>query len=403
LDLTLSTVADQVAIAPGDLVEQRVEDDRAIFRYVTSTPIVDLVPVLSGRWAVARDRWQGIDIEVLHHPDHAFNIDRFLEVTKHSLAYMTDRFGPYPHDQLRIVEVPSYHDKVAFSFAQVIAYSESWAFTADLDGAELDWLAAVLSHEVAHQWWNHQLVPADVQGATWIAESLPQYAAMKILESMDGPESVHRFLRFHLDRYLARRGHERIAEQPLSLVENQAYIHYSKASLSLYELDRRVGRDTVDRALRAFFDEFAFAGPPYPTSDDLLAHLREAIPSSEHDLIEDLFETITLFDHRLVDATAAAQPDGTFLVTLDTASAKWRDDGHGHLTEVPLDDSVDLGIFGEIDGDETLLWHDSRHLQSPSGRFTIAVDQRPTRAGIDPFHLQVDRSAADNIRPITHR
>ncbi len=410
----ISTELDQVAIAPGDLVRQWVDLDRNYFHYKTSTPIVNLLPFLSGRYEVARERWNEVDIEVYYHPDHAFNIDRFLQTTKISLEYLTQSLGPYPHGQLRIVEVPSYHDKVAFAFAQTVPFSESWVFAADLehadlgaDGTDLDWLTGILAHEVAHQWWNHQVVPGNVQGATLIAESLSQYAAMVILEKMYGPQAVRHFLKFHLDRYLQRRGNESVREMPLERVENQAYIHYSKASLALYNLKDQVGQKVVDRALRSFLEKNTFRGPPYPTSRDLLAELRGVMPPDKLYLIEDLFETITLFDNRVVDATYTELDDGRFRVELETASLKLRDDGFGSTTEIEIDDWVDLGIFGEreVDGEtrEVVLVLEKHHLQSSDGTFSWVVDQRPVRAGIDPYNKLIDRDSGDNVRDLTQR
>ncbi len=403
----LSTSANQVAIAPGNLEREWTEGDRRFFHYKTHAPITNLLPFLSGEYDVMRDRWEHVEIEVYYAPDHAFNIERFLEVTKKSLTYMTANFGPYAHDQLRIIEVPNYHDKVAFAFAQTIPFSESWCFTANLEAARLDWLTAIHAHEVSHQWWNHQVVPGDVQGATLIAESLAQYSAMMILEEMYGPEMVRHFLKFHLDRYLERRGDERVREMPLSRVENQAYVHYSKASLSLYALKDLIGEDAVNQALRAFLESAKYQGPPYVTSRDLLAYLREVVPADHEHLIEDLFETITVFDNRAVEATYTEQADGTFVVELATATHKLRGDGYGTTTEIAIDDWVDVGVFGEqeVDGkmQETVLAFEKYHLQSKTGSFQFVVDQKPVRAGIDPYNKLIDRDSGDNVRTLTQR
>ena len=405
----VSTSADQVAIAPGELKRQWVEEGRSYFHYKTEAPIVYLVPFLSGQFEVARDRWQDVEIEIYYHPDHAFNIDRFLETTKRSFESLTSSLGPYPHRSLRIVEIPAYHGKIAFAFAQTLPFSESWAFTADLDGADLnggdlDWLTGILAHEVAHQWWNHQVVPADVQGATLIAESLAQYSAMMILEEMYGPQAVRHFLKFHLDRYLERRGHERVREMPLNRVENQAYIHYSKASLALYDLKDQIGRPAVDRALRSFLQKTKFQGPPYATSRLLLAELRQVVPEDKSYLIEDLFENVTLFDNRVDSAHYTELNDGRYRVDLETSTLKLRDDGWGEITEIEVNDWVDLGVFGEqeIDGEtrEVVLVMEKQHLTSQNGRFSWVVDQKPVRAGIDPYHKLIDRDSGDNVRDL---
>ena len=47
---------------------------------------------------------------------------------------------------------------------------------------------------------------------------------------------MKKFLAYELDRYLRGRGVETEREMPLSLVENQQYIHYAKGSLVMYAL-----------------------------------------------------------------------------------------------------------------------------------------------------------------------
>ncbi len=305
LETIFSTTGEQQAIAPGDLLRHWKVGDRQYFHYKTSASVTNLLPFLSGTYEVARDRWNDVDIEIYFDAESGVNIDRFFEVTKASLDYMSTHFGPYSHPRLRIVEIPSYHGKTAFSLAQTIAVSEAWVFHANLEGAEIDWLTAVLAHEISHQWWNHQVVPADVQGATFIGESLAQYSAMMILRQLHGPEMLQEFLSFHRDRYLEGRGKAQRAELPLALVDNQDYIHYSRGSLAFYALVDQVGEETVNRGLRAFLAETAFSGPPYATSQDLLAHLRQVMPTDKLPLIEDLFETNTLFD----DRSSAPRPD----------------------------------------------------------------------------------------------
>lgn len=401
----VSTGADQIAIAPGHLQRQWLQDGRRYFHYRTRAPIINLLPFLSGRYAVRRDTWEGVEIEIYFDPDHAFNIDRFLEIARRSLAYMSRNFGPYPHGHLRIVQVPNYHGKVAFAFPQTIAFSESWGFNLNLDQAAYDSLAALLAHEVAHQWWNHQLVPAHAQGATWIAESLSQYSAAMILEEWYGSSMVRQFLANNLDYYLRGRGKERLREMPLLRVENQGYVHYGKGAMAWYALQERIGEAALNRALKAFLAGFAFQGPPYATAADLLSQLYRVTPAAQTGLLEDLFETITLFENRVADATFSERDDGRYLVEVEIASRKLRDDGDGVTSELPLDDWIDIGVFGEreVDGEtrEVVLVRETRHLRSNNSKFSFVVDERPRRAAVDPYHTLVDRNPDNNTKTLT--
>ena len=97
---------------------------------------------LSGRYAIRRDAWNDVAIEIDYHPAHTYNVDRMVDAIKRSLDYFTKNFGPYQHKQVRIVEFPRY-ERVAMSLAAMIPYSESIGFIArvdEKDRADVDFL-----------------------------------------------------------------------------------------------------------------------------------------------------------------------------------------------------------------------------------------------------------------------
>ena len=171
--------------------------------------------------------------------------------TKRALDYFSANFGPYQHRQVRILEFPRYAS-FAQSFANTIPYSESIGFIADLrDEDAIDYVFYVTAHEVAHQWWAHQVIGANVQGATMLSESLSQYSALMVMEKEYGREKMRRFLKYELDSYLRNRGGELVEELPLYRVENQPYIHYNKGSLVFYRLRDEIGEEALNRDPRA--------------------------------------------------------------------------------------------------------------------------------------------------------
>jgi len=398
-ETTISTSLDQIALAPGDLMEEWIEGDRRYFHYKTDAPILNLVAFISADYEVVRDTWNDdVAIEVYYHPDHPYNVERLIAATKRSLDYFTTEFGPYQYRHARIVEVPNYVGLTAYGLAGTIPFSESWGFIMRVGDGDIDMVSDVTAHEMAHQWWNHQVVPADVQGATLIAETLAQYSALMVTEREVGPDQIRRFLRYELDQYLDFRSREQDAELPLLLVENQPYIHYWKGSMIMYALQDYVGEEAINRALRRFRDANAFAGPPYATSPELLEYIREEVPDELDYLIEDMFETITLFDNRATAATCRERDDGSFVVTLQTAARKLRSNGEGVETEVPLNDWIDIGVFGE---DGAVLFMEKHHITEPGMSFDVVVDERPLRAGIDPYNKLIDRISNDNVMRIS--
>ncbi|HSR42921.1 MAG TPA: hypothetical protein VLL48_12130, partial [Longimicrobiales bacterium] len=193
-ETVVSTSPDQIALAPGYLEREWEEGGRRYFHYRMDAPILGFWSYLSARWEVERDRWNDVDIAVYYHPDHPYNVQRMIEATKKSLDYYTREFGPYQHRQVRILEFPGYAT-FAQAFPNTIPFSESIGFIAKLeDPKDIDYVFYVTAHEVAHQWWAHQVMGANVQGATITSETMAQYSALMVQEREYGSEMMRRFL-----------------------------------------------------------------------------------------------------------------------------------------------------------------------------------------------------------------
>jgi aminopeptidase N len=231
-----------------------------------------------------------------------------------------------------------------------------------------------------------------------LVETLAQYSALMVMKRKYGEARMQRFLRYELDRYLIGRSTEQKKELPLALVENQDYIHYRKGSLVMYALADYIGEDNLNRAIRAYRDKWAFKGPPYSTTKDLLAEIRAVTPPSLAYVIDDFFDSITLYDNRALSATAKALSDGRYAVTLDVYARKVRADELGRESEAPLDDWIDIGV---LDGNNEPLFLEKRRIDREKTTFTIVVAKKPARAGIDPYNKLIDRRPRDNTVPVS--
>ena len=394
-EATVGTDADQVAIAPGYLQREWTQGGRRYFTYVMDAPILDFFAVQSARYAVAKDRWHDVAIEVYYQPGHEYNLARMIDATKAGLDYFTRNFGPYQYRQFRIIEFPRYAT-FAQSFPNTVPYSEGIGFIARVRGDDpddIDYPYYVTAHELAHQWWGHQVPGANVQGDTMLVETLAQYSALMVMKRKYGEARMQRFLRYELDRYLIGRSTEQKKELPLALVENQDYIHYRKGTLVMYALADYIGEDNLNRAIRAYRDKWAFEGPPYSTTRDLLAEIRAVTPRRLAYVIDDFFDSITLYDNRALSAMAKALPDGRYEVTLDVYARKVKADELGRESEAPLDDWIDIGV---LDGNNEPLFLEKRRIDREKTTFTIVVAKKPARAGIDPYNKLIDRRPRDN-------
>lgn len=402
-EATLSTSEDQIALAPGYLQREWTENGRRYFHYKMDRPMLPFYCFLSARWQVKRGEWNGLPIEIYYDAKHAYNVDRMIDATRKSLDYFGTHFSPYQYRQVRILEFPRYA-RFAQSFANTIPFSESIGFIADLrDSDHIDYVFYVTAHEMAHQWWAHQVIGADVQGQTLILESLSQYSALMVMEKEYGREQMRHFLRYELDRYLRGRGGELVEELPLMRVEDQAYIHYSKGSLVLYRLRDEIGEENLNRALANYIRDTAYQQPPYTTTLELVDYIREQTPADKHRLLDELFARIIFYDNRVVAATVTPR-DGKYEVTIEYQAAKRETDGLGRETELAVDDWIEIGVFArgpdEEESTEKPLYLERQRISQSRGTIKVTVDEAPYGVGFDPYNKLIDRMPDDNRKTV---
>lgn len=424
-ETTISTSPEQIAIAPGYLQKEWTEEGRRYFHYKMDSKMLNFYSFISAEFEVAKDSWNDLPIEVYYHKDHDYNIDRMIKGVKSALDYYTEEFSPYQHKQVRIIEFPRTGGGFAQSFANTIPYSEAIGFIAAVDEEDedgVDYPFSITAHEVAHQWWAHQVIGANVQGATLMSESMSEYSSLKVLEKEYGEDKMRIFLKDALDRYLIGRTLESQKEKALIYNENQQYIHYNKGSLVLYALSDYIGEDNLNAALSKYIDAVAFQNPPYTTSLELLSYLDDATPDSLKYLLEDMFRTITLYDNSVKEATFETLEDSTFEVTLEFYTSKYRTNEEGRRTyadasgdslslevegrrrpieSLPLADWIDVGVFGlDEEGKEKVLYLKKHKISEIDNSISITVNEKPSSAGIDPYNKLIDTDSNDNKRTL---
>uniref|UniRef100_UPI0023DF41DF M1 family aminopeptidase n=1 Tax=Sphingomonas sp. dw_22 TaxID=2721175 RepID=UPI0023DF41DF len=406
-DITVSTSADQVPIAPGDKVSDVTANGRRTAHFVSPAPILAFFSIQSARYVEKSELADGVRLSVFYDPKHAYNVDRMLAAMKASLGYYRAHFGPYQFDYARIIEFPGYAT-FAQAFAGTIPYSERIGFIADNGDADsIDYVTYVTAHELGHQYWAHQIISADMQGGTVLVETMAQYSALMVMKHMYGEDKIRRFLKYELDNYLRSRGSERIEELPLDRVENQPYIHYRKGAVVMYLLQDRLGEDRVNHMLAQLLDKYRFKSQPYPRSLDLVnGFLSLARDPAERELVLDLLDRITVYDLKAKTASVRKLADGTFETLLTVDAAKFYAGGTGVEKPAPLADQISIGLFDARPGLGAFAAKDVIAMQRmpvKSGQQVIRIlsKRKPAFAGIDPYNTYIDRNSDDNVVAVT--
>ena len=188
LDITVSTSADQVAIAPGELEKKWKQNGRNYYHYVQDNPPVNFpFGILSARYALLSDSVQqpngkNVNIEFYYYPLHTTNLNRFMAAYKDGIKYFSAAFGPFQFKQIYFLEYPGSWFSTQ-TFINIVAFSEQAGWAADFTNPDqFDYCYFVIANSLAHKWWGTQVTPNHTLGSFIISGGLPEYAALLLIE-----------------------------------------------------------------------------------------------------------------------------------------------------------------------------------------------------------------------------
>ncbi|MBC5991859.1 ABC transporter permease/M1 family aminopeptidase [Pontibacter cellulosilyticus] len=404
-EAVVGTDKEQIAIAPGKLQRSWSENGRSYFHYSTEAPIINDIAFFSADYDVSESQWKSketgqlVDIEILYHPGHTLNLERMVNGIHASLDYLTKQLGPYPHSEIRFLENTGYNKGMQANPTNVWYRTGYALLNQASDSERVDVTFATVAHEVAHQWWGHQLSPAIMKGNILLIESLAWYSAFEIIEEALGKEKFLDLVHQFQQEYFSPQAR---SVQPL-LKANDHTLIYRKGPLVLYTIREYVGKEQVRMALKNLFKKNAFGSPPLPTPQDLFSELQKVTPDSMHYLLHDLLATNTYWDLKTEQSSASQTKEGSWQVSLDVQARKYTVDTLGVETDVPMDDWIQIGIFDAGEGQKGerealyLKWH-----RISSGKQTIKVNlpNKPAYAGIDPSNLLMDLKRGNNTSKV---
>jgi hypothetical protein len=265
----------------------------------------------------------------------------------------------------------------------------------DPTGDGFDAIFEIVAHEMGHQWWGMQLKPAFAEGGGVIGESLAWYSAMQLVKHEKGREALRRFMSF-----MRQPNPWPPIRTGLPLLRAMdPWANYRKGPYAMHALSEYVGEERVNGALRSLVQKQASS---LATTLDLYRELQAVTPDSLEPLLHDLFEVNAWWTFDTKQATAVQTESGAWQVTLEVEAHKVVADSAGKETEVPISESVEIGIFAPAERGQMLgktLYLQKHRIRTGTQTITFTVLERPVRAGIDPYNL-LDWEEGDNIEAI---
>lgn len=204
----------------------------------------------------------GVKIKLYLDPDHAHLKSRYITAAKKALANYSEWFGTYPYSTLSIVVPPK--DGNGAGGMEYPTLVTSWGAGTKNPGLDLE---RVVVHEIGHQYFYGMLASNEFEEA-WLDEGFTSYAEDLLMEKEYGsrsgtaieasyitsPESLHQ-------NAWDYRNHDVYAENV-----------YTRGKLVLKTIEGQVGKSTMEKVLRTYFERFKFR---HPSTKDFQTVLEE--------------------------------------------------------------------------------------------------------------------------------
>ena len=207
----------------------------------------------------------GVPVRVVHAPGKAHLTGFALDVARHALEFFTGYFAiPYPGEKLDLVAIPDF----AFGAMEnlgCVTFRESvlLADPAHASRVELERIADVVHHEIAHMWFG-DLVTMEWWQGTWLNEAFATF--MELLATDHYRPSWERWVAFGMDREraLAVDGLHatRPIEYPVVSPEDADgmfdVLTYEKGASVLRMLEQYLGPEVFRDGVRRYLETHAY-------------------------------------------------------------------------------------------------------------------------------------------------
>src|SRR5229473_6740807 len=217
-----------------------------------------------------------VKLQILMQPAHWKQVDRHERITIQTMEQFEKRYGPYPYKTLTVVDPEPDSAAGGMEYPTFITGDSSWFMPQGFHLPEV-----VVEHEFGHQYWYGMVATNEFEDA-WLDEGINSYTELKVLDSIFSPDtSVINLGGMTLGEpglqrlgYISAANVDAMAQKAYQYYSFGSYgaITYGKTASVLLTLEGIIGKDTMDRAMHAYFMKYRFT---HPTKEDFLKTIEE--------------------------------------------------------------------------------------------------------------------------------
>ena len=261
-DVAIVAPADLVLVTSGSLIgQERAYDDMQ--SHFASGPSRDFAMAASSDFEAQSTQVGKTTVRSYALPSTEAGAARVLESAARALEIYSDLIGPYPYEELDLVEVDVGNGAGGVEFAGLVYIGADFYDSDELDSIQPGFLEFIVVHEVAHQWFYGVVGNNQYQHA-FMDESLANYLSIVYYAVAYDAEEANRQanlnLRLSYFDLLFEKG-DQVVDQPTDdfpTMRDYGRIIYGKGALAFMELRQEIGTDAFFAGLRQYYEDFAF-------------------------------------------------------------------------------------------------------------------------------------------------
>ncbi|QNI36182.1 M1 family metallopeptidase [Edaphobacter albus] len=215
-----------------------------------------------------------VQIHILALAAHPHIGQRYLDIMRGSLREFERRYGPYPYKVITVIDPEPGSEMEGMEYPTLVTGDGSW--TSIFKVPEI-----TVEHEFGHQYWYGMVATNEFEEA-WLDEGINSYTEVKVLAALLGDRTSvvqQRYANFgdgSLQRitYLSAPDFDPVTRFAWKFRDEHSYgaITYGKTATLLTTLEGILGTNTMDEALRTYFQRYRFK---HPTGEDFLRTIEE--------------------------------------------------------------------------------------------------------------------------------
>ena len=204
-----------------------------------------------------------------------------IDYAKAATRFYSNAIGEYEYPVVQVFEGPKNNSSGGMEYPMITLIT--------VPDASKEYLDGVIAHEIGHNWFMSML-GSNERDHTWQDEGLNSYFQFRYEAERGRYNSIFRdqippqMRELPLDQF-QRATYYALSQIPMNLIIDQpaaafktsddyAIASYIKAALWVFQLEKKVGRDKVDAAFKAYFNEWS---NKHPQPEDMKASFEKSL------------------------------------------------------------------------------------------------------------------------------